>query len=220
MRSCYVLLALMNVLFLSQSGRTQNPMHDPVAFACNSRHFMQDDFRSQPVIDSPDGKKAVRLTQDGNFEIVVDAAVISRLRLPDIECNIEVGWSPDSSQFFISYSDGGAAGGFHVYLYRLNGTALTKSRIPAAVAKDFKAKHWCKTRGNNLFFLNWTPDSKIGFLVAEVYPASDCGEEMGLYRGYVVNLDNGRILHIFTEAQTDAIEKNCRASGSLALPSN
>ena len=218
MRSGYVLLALMNMICLSQPGRAQNPMHDPVAFACSSRHFMVDDFQNQPVVKSPDGKMAVRLTTDGTFDAMLGDAVVSRIKFPDIESNIEIGWSPDSSQFFISYSDGGAIGGFHVHLYRLKGIILTESRAPAEVAKDFKAKHWCKTRGNNLSFLDWTPDSKIGFFVAEVYPTSDCGRDMGFRQGYAVNIEDGKIVRVFTQQRTDIIEKSCREFGTLLLP--
>jgi len=218
MRSYYIFLALMNMICLTQPGRTQNRMHYPGAFACNSRHFMADDFQNRPVVKSPDGGIAVRLTTDGTFDVVVGDAVVSQLKFPDIESNIEIGWSPDSSQFFISYSDSGATGGFHVHLYRLKGIIVIENRAAAEVAKDFKAKHWCNTRGNNLFFLDWTPDSKIGFFVAEVYPTSDCGRDMGFHEGYAVNVEDGKIVRVFTQERTDIIEKSCRTFGTLLLP--
>jgi hypothetical protein len=55
--------------------------------------------------------------------------------------------------------------------------------------------------------------------VAEVYPTGDCGKELGLFRGYAVNLEDGAVLRVFAENQTESIEKNCRASGRLGLPS-
>jgi hypothetical protein len=197
----------------------ERPAHDPDSFACSSRHYMLQDFEKQPTISSPDKTSVIQLTKDYKFRVAIGDKEVSNFELPDISCNIEVGWSPDSSQFFISYSDGGATGGYHVYLYRVAGNAVKASHVPSQIAERFKKGHWCESRGNNLFFLDWTPDSKMGFFVAEVYPTSDCGKELGLFRGYAVNLKEGRVLRVFTENQTESIEKNCRASGQLVLPS-
>lgn len=192
--------------------------HDPYSFACSSRHYMLEDFEQQPSIPSPDKTKAVQLIKDYKFRVVLGGTVISKFELPDISSNIEVGWSPDSLQFFISYSDSWETGGYHVHLYRVIGNDVRASRVPTQVAERFKRKHWCEARGNNLFFLDWTPNSKIGFFVAQVYPTGDCGKELGLFRGYAVDLEGGTVLRVFDEKQTESIEKNCRASGRLVLP--
>ncbi|MFY9672916.1 MAG: hypothetical protein WB817_12285 [Terriglobales bacterium] len=197
----------------------QRVAHDPYSFACRSSHYMLDDFEKQPTVPSPDTMKAVQLTKNGKFRVTGRKTPLSYFGLPDVSCNVEVGWSPDSSEFFISYSDAGAIGGYHVHLYRVVGNTVEKSRVPTAVAERFKTEHWCESRGNNLFFLDWTPDSKVAFLVAEVYPTSDCGKESGVYRGYAVRLRDGKILRIFSEKETDSIEKDCHASGRLVLPS-
>jgi hypothetical protein len=197
----------------------QRVTHDPYSFACRSSHYMLDDFDKQPTVPSPDKMKAVQLTKDGKFRVTVGRTTLSDFDLPDMSCNVEVGWSPDSSQFFISYSDGGAIGSYHAYLYQVAGNFLKKSRVSTMVAERFKTKHWCEPRGNNLFFLDWTPDSKVAFFVAEVYPTGDCGKETGVFRGYAVRLRDGKILQVLGEKQTDSIEKRCRASGRLALPS-
>jgi len=197
----------------------QSVAHDPDSFACRSSHYMLDDFETQPTVFSPDNMKAVRLTKDFKFRVTIGRTAVSEFGIPDVSCNVEVGWSPDSSEFFISYSDGGAIGNYHVHMYRLVGNTLKKSRVPTTVAESFKIKHWCESRGNNLFFLDWTPDSKVALLVAEVYPTGDCGKELAVYRGYVVRLRDGKIMRILGEKQTDSVEKECRASGRLALPS-
>jgi hypothetical protein len=198
-------------------ARKQVP--NPSSFACNSSLFSLEDFDERTSADSPDGKKSVQLTEDGKFRVVSGSAVVAEFGLPEILSSIEIGWSPDSKQFFVSYSDGGATGGYHVHMYRLNGSTLTESKVPTLVAERFKAKHWCESRGNNLFFLAWTSNSKIAFLVPEVYPTSDCGEELGLYRGYAVDTTSATVLRVFDERQTQAIEKKCRASGRLLLQS-
>ena len=197
----------------------QSVAHDPDSFACRSSHYMLDDFERQPTVPSPDNTKAVQLTKEYKFRITVGKTVLPDFGLPDVSSNVEVGWSPDSSGFFISYSDGGAIGGYHVHLYRVVGNTLKESQAPTTVAKRFKTKHWCESRGNNLFFLDWTPDSKVALFVAEVYPTGDCGKELGVYRGYVVRLQDRKILRTFGEKQTDSMEQKCRASAGLVLPS-
>jgi len=180
---------------------------------------MLDDFQNQPSVLSPDNARAVRLTKHYRFRVTSGKTVISEFKLPDVSSNIEIGWSPDSSQFFISYSDGGAVGGFHVHLYSLGGTTIQESHTPEVVAGRFKQLHWCQSRGNNLSFLDWTADSKVGFFVAEVYPTGECGKELGLYQGYAVRLQDGKILRVFDEKQTDSIDKSCRVAGRLVVPS-
>jgi len=223
MRSVLSRLSFFVVAFLVASQQrllAQRPVHDRYSFACASAHYMLEDFDKQPSVPSPDGSTAVQLTKGDKFRVVANDTVLGNLNFPDVSSNIEVGWSPDSSQLFISYSDGGEIGGYHVHLFRVTGGKLQESQIPSVVAARFKAKHWCESRGNNLFFLDWTADSKVGFFVAEVYPTSDCGREMAQFRGYAVNLRDGTILRVFTEKETDAIEKRCRKSGRLALPSD
>jgi hypothetical protein len=191
--------------------------HDPDSFACTSRHFMLDDFANHPEVLSPDKQKAIQLTSNFKFQVRADKAVLSELSLPDISANVEIGWSPDSSQFFISYSDGGAVGAYHVHLYKVVGRNVSENRIPVGVEQRFKAKHWCESRGNNLFFLDWTPDSAVAFFVAEVYPTGDCGKENGLYRGYAVRVEDGELVGVYKEKQTSSLEKSCRATGLLRL---
>jgi hypothetical protein len=195
----------------------QRAEHD--SFACTSRHYMLDDFEKQPAVSSPDKTKAVQLTKGYKFRVKVGDQVISAITINDISSNVEVGWSPDSSQFFISYSDGGLVGRYHVRLFHLIGQTLTENQVPSTVAESFKTKYWCPSRGNNLFYLDWTSDSKVGFFVAEVYPTGDCGKDLGVYRGYVVSLEDRRILRVFGEKETSSIEKECRASGRLVVPS-
>jgi hypothetical protein len=203
-------------LVLTHFVRAQTRRRNP-SFACVANYFTLQDFQRQPTVASPDREKSVQLTRDYMFRVVSGSTVVTEIDLPDISSDIEVGWSPDSTQFFISYSNGGAIGGYYAHMYRLNRSTLTESGAPAVVAKRFRAKHWCESRGNNLFFLAWTPDSKVAFLVAEVNPDSDCGKSMGTFRGYAVDAVGTKVLHIFGEEQTQAIEKECRASGKLVL---
>jgi hypothetical protein len=212
-----VICVAIDCLSLTRVALAQRQTRNPSSFACNSSLFTLGDFQKKPAVSSPDRGKRVQLTEDYKFRILSGRAVVADFEMPEISSNVEIGWSPDSKQFFVSYSDSGAIGGFHVHMYRLNGSTVTESKVPTLIAEYFETKHWCKSRGNNLYFLAWTPDSRIAFLVAEVYPTSDCGKDMGVYTGYAVDTASAEVLRVFDERQTQAIENNCRASGNLVL---
>lgn len=96
------------------------------------------------------------------------------------------------SGFALTYSDGGAEGGWHVRVFRIDGDAITdvSKSIEPAVA-DFKSRHYCKTRGNNVYALKWIKGDLL--LMTEVFPTSDCGLDMGHTEGYLVSVPDGTI---------------------------
>ena len=215
------LLVTVPVLFalMGSPAAERSERHDPTAFACDSKIFSLQDFESSPSVMSPDGKNRVRLNKDHSFRVLADEAEIARLGNDfDMSCCIEVGWAPDSKQFFISYSNGGATGGYSVRLYTTSGNHVKENSAPEVALNDFKVKHDCPSRGANVFFLSWTSDSRKVFLVTEVYPTGDCGPAMGRYRGYLMDVAGGTIVRRYGEKQTSAIEKQCRASGKLPIP--
>lgn len=173
-----------------------------------------------PDVRSPNGKPEIHLTKKFALRVLSRGKLIETLYYDDMSCCIEVGWSPDSKQFFIMYGDGGAVGGFHVHLFRIVDNRVLTSPATRAVLKRFQRHHFCMPGvvGNNLFILDWTPNSRAVFLVAEVYPDTFCGKQMGSYEGFLADAVSGKILRRFGEKETSAIEKSCRASGTLVLP--
>lgn len=191
--------------------------HDPDSFACNSRYFVLVGHPKHPDVVSPDGNSDIHLTENFAFRVLSRGKKVTTLSYKDMSCCIEVGWSPDSKQFFIMYSDGGAVGGFITHVFRIAGTHAFESPATRTVANRFRSHHYSTFPGINLYFLDWTPDSRRVFLVAEVPPASYYGKHMGFYAGFLADVASGRILRRFDEGKTNAIEKSCRATGSLPL---
>ncbi|MGA9883757.1 MAG: hypothetical protein WBQ34_08570 [Candidatus Acidiferrales bacterium] len=97
----------------------------------------------------------------------------------------------------LTYSDGGAIGGFHVrvFLIDANGVKDVSTSIDAAVT-DFKSRHYCEARGNNVTALKWIRGKLL--LSTEVYPDSDCGPDAGHLEGYLVSVPEGKILEHMT----------------------
>jgi hypothetical protein len=211
---CFVLFLILLNTTLTQTANKP----DPSAFACGATSFTPlDDSYGQTVVISPDQKKHISLNKDGSFGIFVGQKQIGSLTY-DVSADVEAGWSPDSTQFFIMYSDSGSIGGFHAHLFSIQQEEkIAENRMTQIAFDDFKQQHYCPTRGNNLFFLAWTNDSRRVFLVSEVFPTSDCGKEMSRFGGYLMDVDSARIIRRYSEAETTTIEKSCRTSGKLRL---
>jgi len=189
---------------------------DEQTFACNAQSFDLSSFEGQPSILSPDGKKRIQLRKDHNYAVFVHGKQVTALEYLDTNCCIEIGWSPDSSQFFITYSDSATYHQYKTHLISIAGERVSENRAPQTVFDDFGSQHSCPSRGgNNLFLLGWTEDSQSVFLVSEVTPTGDCGNEAGVYGGYLVNGRDGTIVHRYGQKQTDKIKKACRAAGIL-----
>lgn len=215
----FVLLLLVAVGAATIDHVDAQGRQNPVGFACHSRHFDVMSYPEQPDVASPDGKSEINLTKAFSFRVLSGGKQVATLSYRDISCCLEVGWSPDSSQFFIMYSDGGAMGGFHTHIFRIAGGRIFENPVTRIVANRVQSLHYSATPGINLYILDWTPDSRDVFLIAEVPPVSDYGKNMGFYTGFMADASSGKILRRFDEEETSAIEKNCRAAGSLTLRS-
>jgi hypothetical protein len=189
---------------------------DPYLYACSGNNFMEEDAgQPRTTVLSPDGRKRIAMIRPKVFTVTIDGRIVRTLRYPAINAGIETGWSPDSTQFFVMYSAGGAIGDYHVHLFRISRGKVVEAPAPRTVATDFRKKHSCASRTNNLLFLGWTADSAQALLVAEVYPTGDC-EEAGLFRGYLVDTRAAIIRDRFGEKRTERIKQACRVSGVVS----
>jgi hypothetical protein len=197
----------------------QTPPTDTNAYAVSSKTFDLEDFgRPSAKVDSPDGRKTIRLMKDGSFAVFEGTAPLTSISVKELSSNIEVGWSPDSTQFFISWSNGGAIGAFVSRIFRIESGKVVRLNAPQIAYEDFKIKHFCPERGmNNEYVLGWSADSKDLFLVLEVYPSRGC-KERSLFRGYLVEAGTGNILRMFSESDTNLIKDASRQAGFVTIP--
>jgi hypothetical protein len=108
----------------------------------------------------------------------------------------------------LTYSDGGAIGNFHVRVFQLEGDVVTdvSKTIEGAVA-DFRARHYCKPRGNNVTALKWIEGDLL--LMTEVYPTGDCGPDGGHVEAYLVSVPDGKIQKHLTLEQLKSYPGVC-----------
>ena len=223
-KTSYVLL----LLALPAISNCQTVQPDPEMYACRGISFADEDALPQEVgyaaraphaLTSPNGKNRVEMIRPKVFAVFVNGRRMRTLKFPRINAGIELGWSPDSIQFFIMYSAGGAIGDFHVHAFTIHRGHAKELVYPRVAANDFHRKHSCTTRFNNLRFLGWTPDSVNAFVVAEVYPTGDCNQA-GLFRGYLMDTRTGAVVRRFGEQDTEQIKKSCRVSGTVKVNLN
>lgn len=103
----------------------------------------------------------------------------------------------DQAHIALTYSDGGAIGRFNVRVFLIDGPGVrdVSKCIDRAVA-DFKARHYCHARGNNVTALKWIRGNLL--ILPEVYPTGDCGPDLGYLEGYLVSIPEGKILEHMT----------------------
>jgi hypothetical protein len=129
----------------------------------------------------------------GNFVLLRAGKELLRTPLKDLSASTIVVWSEDRKSFAVTWSNGGAAGGFYVRVFHIEGDSVTEWLATRQAFEAFKARHWCATRGDNTQAYRWLPDSHELVLILSVYPTSDCGKEMGLTEAYIVEAATGDI---------------------------
>jgi hypothetical protein len=209
------LTTLLLILLLSSPLFAQS--HDENMYACNGKTFMEETEPAQATVLSPDGRKRIVMLRPKAFTIFLNDRPLHTVRYPAINASIEAGWSPDSTQFFITYSAAGAIGDYHTHLFQIANGKVKESGVAHTVAVHFHQKHSCAARpSSNLLFLGWTADSRQAVLVPEVYPTGDC-RQGALFRGYVVDTRKQSVLKILGEEQTELIKQACYKSGFVAF---
>ena len=185
---------------------------------CGTNSYSLRDFDAgETSVAAPNHSSTVLLAKDGSFRVLQDNKEIGLVHLRGLSSNINVAWAPDSQKFAITYSDGGAEGAFHAHIFQLekNGVVENSKAVQTAF-HDFKARHYCQERGNNVYVEGWTLDSGKVFVITQVYPTGDCGKEFGLLQGYLLDL-NGKIAQRYANGETLAIQSHCDKFGRADL---
>jgi hypothetical protein len=144
-----------------------------------------------------EGGLSYAVTESGKFTLSRGRKVISSTSLKDLSASVFVVWSKRNHWFAITWSNGGAIGGFHTRVFHVVDEKVNETDSVKPAFADFRARHWCKVRGDNVQAYGW--DERIGtlVLVMSVYPTTDCGEDLGHTEAYLVQpTDGGIIRHL------------------------
>jgi hypothetical protein len=168
----------------------------------------------QASIYSPDRKKVVHINNE-KATIAIDGKPY-QTRFGD-KTNAELGWAPDSSRFFLTWTDGGTTGTWHVQIYAVaeaglkeikgierparNDFARRIRRLP--VPKDFAeeplrgfwlSKEYCEP---NAVASEWVNGSKE-LLISVLVPNVGICRHMSEFNVYRIEIPSGRILQRYT----------------------
>jgi len=154
-------------------------------------------------IFAPDRKKKAVI--DGiKLNVVTNGKHLLGMEDAGVNTLAELQWSPNSKAFFVTESDGGAVGDWHVTVYLSESRRVRSVDVSKEVVQSFKKYYRCKEPEEpNIGAVKWLNGAHRLLLVAEVPPHSSC-LEMGKLRGYIVDIPTGKILQEFSEKKLRA----------------
>lgn len=205
---CLLAFFLVGAPFISSASAQQSPRR--LITKC-WQDIIRIDWNSDGIIyPVMDGITLRFDPAQARFVVRRGSRTIYTFQVPDLSSDAEFLWSPDGRAFALNYSDGGAIGNFHVRVFLLDRDTVTEvSRAIAPAVSAFKARHFCKARGNNVTALKWLLDSRNLVLMTEVYPTGDCGPDLGHAEGYIVAVPDGKIERHFTLDQLKNLPGVC-----------
>ena len=158
-------------------------------------------------IPSPDGNKAILI---GNNLLLTVEANGQTLPLESTYLATplsEVLWSPDSSAFAVTQSNGGWVGSWDIQVFLTDDNTVKRASVTETAKKDAMGKYKClipeKPAANeepNTGAVHWLDGSSRLLIVAEVPPHSSCAD-MGKLFGYVVSIPSGKIVNRYQEGE-------------------
>jgi hypothetical protein len=165
------------------------------------------------TISSPDGTKAIwvrpptRPESDENHDVVVRA--YGREFPTDIGAlvNAEAAWSPDSRAFFVTYSDGGNVGTYHVKIFHVSASGLRVTE-PIPDGRALFVPRCADPEHPNVGAVRWKGRGSRRLLVAvEVPPHSSC-VDMGTFRVFEIELADGRVVTDLNQLEAKTLLRN------------
>jgi len=159
------------------------------------------------IIPSPDGKKAIivrppqRPDSDETHTVMVKANGREYRTSIGAWVNAEAVWSPDSKAFFITYSDGGNIGTYHLKVVYVNETGLHVIE-PIPNGRKLFAPTCFDPERPNVAGIRWLGNDASRLLIAvQVPPHSSCAS-MGTFRGFEIALPGGAVLSRYGQIET------------------
>jgi len=140
------------------------------------------------------GDLSYTVTEGGKFTLSRRQKGIFSTRLKDLSASVFVVWSERNDWFAITWSDGGAIGNFHTRVFQIAGDKVNEAESVKTAFSDFRGRHSCKARGDNVQAYGWDQETGALVLVTSVYPTGDCGKDLGHTEAYWVQPTDGAIL--------------------------
>jgi hypothetical protein len=115
------------------------------------------------------------------------------------QVNAEIIWSPDSTAFSLTYSDGGAVGQYHVLIYKIEARGL-RAFGPVPNGEKFFRTYCDPPQEPNVGAIRWGDESKSLFIAVEVPPHSSCAS-MGTFRVVEITIPEAKALRMYSQLE-------------------
>ena len=177
---------------------------------CEATVFVLQNLENGATVPSLDGRHRIVLrtnrpdAQRGSVSVYAGTRLLRTFQLQDLSAGLFVKWAPDSRAFYVMWSNGGMIGGYSVRAFRVGDLDVHELPLTSTAEREFRTRHPCPARGWNVFAVRWVDGSSRMLLAFQVYPVSDCGRQMGVYRGYLVAVDDGAIIRRYSERRLAA----------------
>jgi len=158
------------------------------------------------TLKSPDGKKVLMMERlpakdddDGwiRYTMLVGGR---RFSAQLAGFNAEISWSPDSSAFAVTETQGGGGIGYGAYIFLIRESGLKEIALSPVIAKAFGSPAKCEVPvAPNIGFISWL-DSRRVLVAAEVVPVSIC-QCAGMFAAYEVSLPEVRIIRRYPQSE-------------------
>jgi hypothetical protein len=160
------------------------------------------DLNSPKKIEIPaPNHKMTAIIDDFALSVMEEGRRLSGIEHEGVLQPAELAWSPDSTAFFITATDGGWVGTWNVRVYIIENGTVRYCDVTKAVIKRFEKHYKCQEpQPPNIGAIRWLKDSKNLLVAAEVPPHSNC-HEMGKRMGYIVEIPTGRIIQEVDEKE-------------------
>jgi len=174
----------------------------------NTWGALDDNPYRNATIYSPDHKNAIRIVGEK-----VTAIIDGKKFATDFaeKTNAELGWAPDSSGFFLTWTDGGITGTWHTQVYEVTPSGLKEaSGLTRAASKNFESRIRGLPRepGNRTYWdaaeyceANVVGSQWIGsreLLISVLVPNVGTCRYLSEFNVYRISVPDGRILERYS----------------------
>jgi hypothetical protein len=153
------------------------------------------------TIPAPDGKRSIVIkTVEGLPAILIRTG--SHVYSPSIPplINAEAAWAPDSRAFFVTYSDAGNVGRYHVLVVYVTDVGIQVIE-PVPDGSSLFRPTCFDPELPNVGAIGWIGNGSDRLAIAvEVPPHSSCAS-MGTFKAYVIQLPSARVVSTYGQIE-------------------
>lgn len=165
------------------------------------------------TIPSPDGTKAIVVRppkspdSDETHTVLIRAGKhVYRTKIGAL-VNAEVAWAPDSKAFFLTYSNGGNVGTYHVRVVYVTESGI-RAIEPVPNGRRLFKPICFDQEAPNVGAIGWLGQGSDRLAIAvEVPPHSSCAS-MGTFEAFVIELPTGNVVSEFGQIEAKKVFSN------------